>query len=94
MVMLQVVQVNELFDQIDKLRTSQWQEVCLKIIGINTESAFIYIARIQRKSIRKTEDGNNFTKKYIEIILVPIKFYKTANFLYCLKFENNMSKFS
>lgn len=27
MVMLQVVQVNELFDQIEKLRTSQWQEV-------------------------------------------------------------------
>lgn len=27
MVMLQVIQVNELFDQIDKLRTSQWQEV-------------------------------------------------------------------
>ncbi|XP_050454813.1 uncharacterized protein LOC126853263 [Cataglyphis hispanica] len=29
MVMLQVVQVNELFDQIEKLRTSQWQEVVL-----------------------------------------------------------------
>lgn len=28
MVMLQVVQVNELFDQIEKLRNSQWQEVC------------------------------------------------------------------
>lgn len=27
MVMLQVVQVNELFDQIEKLRSSQWQEV-------------------------------------------------------------------
>lgn len=28
MVMLQVVQVNDLFDQIEKLRNSQWQEVC------------------------------------------------------------------
>nr|KAF7439395.1 hypothetical protein H0235_001786 [Vespula pensylvanica] len=28
MVMLQVVQVNELFDQIEKSRKSQWQEVC------------------------------------------------------------------
>jgi len=27
MVMLQVVQVNELFDQIEKLKKSQWQEV-------------------------------------------------------------------
>lgn len=34
MVMLQVVQVNELFDQIEKLRKSQWQEVRLNIIRV------------------------------------------------------------
>lgn len=40
MVMLQVVQVNELFEQIEKLRKSQWQEVRnLNIIQVN--SAFI-----------------------------------------------------
>lgn len=32
MVMLQVVQVNELFDQIEKLRKSQWQEVSSEFI--------------------------------------------------------------
>lgn len=39
--MLQVVQVNELFDQIEKLRTSQWQEVRLNIIRVNIELASI-----------------------------------------------------
>lgn len=58
MVMLQVVQVNELFDQIEKLRTSQWQEVCLKIIKVNIKST------IARMSIRKADKiENNFAKK-------------------------------
>lgn len=38
MVMLQVVQVNELFDQIEKLRKSQWQEVQSDII-VDVKSA-------------------------------------------------------
>lgn len=39
MVMLQVVQVNELFDQIEKLRKLQWQEVWTNNIIIDIESA-------------------------------------------------------
>lgn len=35
MVMLQVVQVNDLFDQIEKLRKSQWQEVRRNIFYVN-----------------------------------------------------------
>jgi len=48
--MLQVVQVNELFDQIEKLRTSQWQEVCLKIIRINTNESVSHILRESKQS--------------------------------------------
>jgi len=40
MVMLQVVQVNELFDQIDKLRKSQWQEVRLKSTFLHDATIF------------------------------------------------------
>ena len=38
MVMLQVVQVNELFDQIEKLRKSQWQEIVLDKKAASTAS--------------------------------------------------------
>lgn len=41
MVMLQVVQVNELFDQIENLRKSQWQEVRSNVVSDNAVSAIL-----------------------------------------------------
>lgn len=45
MVMLQVVQVNELFDQIEKLRKSQWQEVSSEFI-VDTNSSLYFKSSI------------------------------------------------
>lgn len=64
--MLQVVQVNELFDQIEKLKTSQWQEVCLEIITVyNIKST---IARMSIKKMTKLKTILPRNKLIIKII--------------------------
>ena len=48
MLMLQIVQVHQLFDQIEKLKNSQWQEVCP--VSINPKSSSSSTSRRTKKS--------------------------------------------
>ncbi|KAK2584813.1 hypothetical protein KPH14_007126 [Odynerus spinipes] len=70
MVMLQVVQVNELFDQIEKSRKSQWQEVC----PINLQSKPphpLKIRRARKKSVPATKCP--VEKKQIDSVPIDTK---------------------
>ncbi|KAL2718038.1 hypothetical protein V1478_011914 [Vespula squamosa] len=87
MVMLQVVQVNELFDQIEKSRKSQWQEVCPVYIQSKSPSPLKSRHRRKKsvplpKSPVEKKPVDNIPKNVQECVSKELKPSRACHFLH------------